>query len=87
MMEEENFQTWLAASFRGGNALTEPGHTLRGEAWNRLSAAAESRVRMVALDPQGVSRLFGIGGGAALVLEQLPGNQGFARRGVRVHRT
>ena len=82
MMEEENFQTWLAHN--RNQPLSE--HTLRGAAWNRLPATAESRVRMVELAPEGVSRQLGTGGRAALVLEQLPRNQGFTRSGVRVHR-
>jgi hypothetical protein len=76
-----------SASFRGGDALTKPGHTLRRATWNRLPAAAQSRVRMVELAQEGVSRLLGTGGRATLVFEQLPGHQGFARSGVRFHRS
>ena len=51
-----------------GDALTEPGHTLRGAAWNRLPA--ESQVKIVELAPARISCLLGTGSRAALVFEQ-----------------
>jgi hypothetical protein len=89
-MEEENFQTWLA---HNRNQPLSKEVTRLQSLVARLEARHETdyrRLRRAELEwwslLQGVSRLLGIGGGAALVFEQLPGHQEFARSGVRFHR-